>query len=386
MYRLSCKYMIPKNITLNGETVLVTGAVGFIGSHLIKRLFQDYPDIHIVGIDSMEGYCYHDSYIKARRQQEIEKMNRDWTFINANIADKNLMSYLFHKIENRVSIVIHLAAQDVIRRDMYDPDAYIKSNLLGFYNVIEMCHLCRVRHLIYASSNAVYGNNIKMPDSEEDCTEHPLSLYATTKKSNELMAYAYCHMYDMTCTGLRFFTVYGPDGRPDTEYFQFADLMRTGQQIDLYNYGRDFLYIDDAVEGILHVMLGERENRLEPSKIVDIDLDSPRDFGHYRPRAQHIVYNIGSGQPVSMLDFTRMLADALSHEGVLPKDYNLDSHLNIMSPRYGDVINSCADYRLLEIHTGFTPRISLQYGLRNFAKWYAANFEKWHAENFIQCK
>ena len=381
MYRLSCKYMIPKNISLNGETVLVTGAVGFIGSHLIKRLFQDYPDIHIVGIDSMEGYCYRDASIKARRQREIEQMNGDWTFIDANVADKNLMIYLFHKIENRISIVIHLAAQDVIRRDMYDHDAYIKSNLLGFYNVIEMCHLCRVRHLIYASSNAVYGNNIKMPNSEEDCTEHPLSLYAATKKSNELIAYAYSRMYDMTCTGLRFFTVYGPDGRPDMEYFQFADLMRAGSKIDLYNYGnngRDFLYIDDAVEGILHVMLGERENRLDLSN-TDIDLDSPKDFRHYLPRAQHIVYNIGSGQPVSMLDFTRMLADALVHEGVLPKDYNLDSHLNLMPPRYGDVIiNSCADYRLLESHTGFTPRTSLQYGLRNFAKW--------HAENFIQCK
>jgi len=370
--------MIPKNISLNGETVLVTGAVGFIGSHLIKRLFQDYPDIHIVGIDSMEGYCYHDASIKARRQHEIEQMNGDWTFINANVADKNLMSYLFHKIENRISIVIHLAAQDVIRRDMYDPDAYIKSNLLGFYNVIEMCHLCRVRHLIYASSNAVYGNNIKMPNSEEDCTEHPLSLYAATKKSNELIAYAYSHMYDMTCTGLRFFTVYGPDGRPDMEYFQFADLMRTDSKIDLYNYGRDFLYIDDAVEGILHVMLGERENRLDLSNI-DVDLDCPKDFRHYIPRAQHIVYNIGSGQPASILDFTLMLADALVHEGVLPKDYNLASHLNLMPPRYGDVIiNSCADYRLLESHTGFTPRTSLQYGLRNFAKWYA--------ENFIQCK
>lgn len=380
MYRLSCKYMIPKNISLNGETVLVTGAVGFIGSHLIKRLFQDYPDIHIVGIDSMEGHCYHDASIKARRQREIEQMNGDWTFIDANVADKNLMIYLFHKIEN-ISIVIHLAAQDVIRRDMYDPDVYIKSNLLGFYNVIEMCHLCRVRHLIYASSNAVYGNNIKMPNSEEDCTEHPLSLYAATKKSNELIAYAYSRMYDMTCTGLRFFTVYGPDGRPDMEYFQFADLMRTGSKIDLYNYGnngRDFLYIDDAVEGILHVMLGERENRLVLSNI-DVDLDGPKDFRHYLPRAQHIVYNIGSGQPVSMLDFTRMLADALVHEGVLPKDYNLDSHLNLMPPRHGDVIiNSCADYRLLESHTGFAPRTSLQYGLRNFAKW--------HAENFIQCK
>ncbi len=340
-------------VDLNGKTVLITGAAGFIGANLVKRLLADVPTARIIGIDSMNDY--YDVRLKEYRLVELNS-NNNFEFIKGNIADKALIQSLFEKY--RPSVVVNLAAQAGVRYSITNPDAYIESNLVGFFNILEACRNNPVEHLVYASSSSVYGSNKKVPYSTEDKVDNPVSLYAATKKSNELMAHAYSKLYNIPSTGLRFFTVYGPAGRPDMAYFGFTDKLRNGETIKIFNYGnckRDFTYVDDIVEGVIRVMHGAPEK-----KNGDDGLPIP----------PYAVYNIGNNHPEKLLDFVNILQEELVKAGVLPCDYDFEAHKELVPMQPGDVPITYADTDALEMDYGFKPKTSLKEGLRKFAKWY----------------
>ena len=352
--------MLKDNITLTGKTVLVTGAAGFIGANLVKRLFNDENDIKIIGIDNLTDY--YDVNIKLGRLKEIESLGRDWTFIRGSIADKAAITDIFTRY--RPHVVVNLAAQAGVRYSITNPDAYVESNIIGFYNILEACRHSGdgekegVLHLVYASSSSVYGSNNKVPYSTGDKVDNPVSLYAATKKSNELMAHAYSKLYDIPSTGLRFFTVYGPAGRPDMAYFGFTDRLVAGKTIQIFNYGncrRDFTYIDDIVEGVVRVMRHAPER-----KTGDDGLPIP----------PYKVYNIGNSHPENLLDFVTILQEELVDAGVLPADYDFDSHRELVPMQPGDVPVTYADTSPLEEDFGFRPATTLREGLRKFARWY----------------
>lgn len=347
--------MVQYNVNLEGKTVLVTGAAGFIGSNLVKRLFQDIEDIKVIGIDSMTDY--YDVNIKKERLSEISALNRDWTFVEDSIANKAAIDKIF--TENKIAVVVNLAAQAGVRYSITNPDAYIESNLIGFYNILEACRHHEVEHLVYASSSSVYGSNKKVPYSTDDKVDNPVSLYAATKKSNELMAHAYSKLYNIPSTGLRFFTVYGPAGRPDMAYFGFTNKLREGKTIQIFNYGnckRDFTYVDDIVEGVVRVM------QHSPEKMNGED---------GLPVPPYKVYNIGNSAPENLLDFVTILQEELIRAKVLPSDYNFDEHKELVAMQPGDVPVTFADTKPLEYDFGFRPNTSLRTGLRAFAEWYA---------------
>ena len=347
--------MVEYNVTLEGKTVLVTGAAGFIGSNLVKRLFHDVKNIKVIGIDSITDY--YDVNIKYERLSEISALNRDWTFVEDSIANKAAIEKIF--TENNISVVVNLAAQAGVRYSITNPDAYIQSNLIGFYNILEACRHHEVEHLVYASSSSVYGSNKKIPYSTEDKVDNPVSLYAATKKSNELMAHAYSKLYNIPSTGLRFFTVYGPAGRPDMAYFGFTNKLVKGETIKIFNYGnckRDFTYVDDIVEGVVRVM------QHAPEKATGED---------GLPVPPYKVYNIGNNSPENLLDFVQILQDELLAAGVLPADYDFESHKELVPMQPGDVPVTYADTSALEADFGFKPSTSLRDGLRAFAQWYA---------------
>lgn len=346
--------MLEYNISLNGKTVLVTGAVGFIGSNLVKRLFHEFKDIKIVGIDSITDY--YDVNIKYARLEEIEALDKDWTFVKASIADKDIVNDLFSKYH--FSVVVNLAAQAGVRYSITNPDAYIESNLIGFYNILEACRHNEVEHLVYASSSSVYGSNKKVPYSTDDKVDNPVSLYAATKKSNELMAHAYSKLYNIPSTGLRFFTVYGPAGRPDMAYFGFTNKLVKGETIQIFNYGnckRDFTYVDDIVEGVVRVMQHAPEKQTGEDGL---------------PVPPYKVYNIGNSHPENLLEFVDILQQELLRAGVLPQDYDFDSHKKLVPMQPGDVPVTYADTTPLENDFGFKPSTPLRDGLRAFALWY----------------
>ena len=347
--------MLKCNVPLCGSTVLVTGAAGFIGANLVKRLFADVSDVKIIGIDSITDY--YDVNIKYERLGEIEAIGRDWTFIKGSIADKTLIDSIFQKYKPKV--VVNLAAQAGVRYSITNPGAYIESNLIGFYNILEACRNNEVEHLVYASSSSVYGSNKKVPYSTDDKVDNPVSLYAATKKSNELMAHAYSKLYNIPSTGLRFFTVYGPAGRPDMAYFGFTDKLRKGEKIQIFNYGnckRDFTYIDDIVEGVVRVMQHAPEKHNGEDGL---------------PVPPYAVYNIGNNSPENLLDFVTILQEELVAAGVLPDDYDFDAHKELVPMQPGDVPVTFADTTPLERDFGFKPNTSLRQGLRCFAQWYA---------------
>ena len=341
-------------IDLKGKTILITGAAGFIGSNLVKELFNTVDDIKIIGIDNMNDY--YDVSIKEYRLEEINKLNKNFIFIKGDISDKETIDNLF--IKYKPSIVVNLAAQAGVRYSITNPDAYIKSNLIGFYNILEACRHNEVEHLVYASSSSVYGSNKKVPYSTDDKVDNPVSLYAATKKSNELMAHAYSKLYNIPSTGLRFFTVYGPAGRPDMAYFGFTNKLLKGETIEIFNYGnckRDFTYIDDIVEGVKRVMQGAPDKKLGEDGL---------------PIPPYAVYNIGNQNPENLLDFVDILQQELIDAGVLPKDYNFEAHKKLVPMQPGDVPITYADTTPLEKDFGFKPSTPLRTGLRNFAKWY----------------
>ncbi|WP_229101736.1 NAD-dependent epimerase/dehydratase family protein [Bacteroides finegoldii] len=346
--------MLPYNVELDGKIVLVTGAAGFIGSNLVRRLFHDFRNIKVIGIDSITDY--YDVNIKYERLKEIESLDRDWIFVRASIADKDVVERIFS--ENKISVVVNLAAQAGVRYSITNPDAYVQSNLIGFYNILEACRHHEVEHLVYASSSSVYGSNKKVPYSIDDKVDNPVSLYAATKKSNELMAHAYSKLYNIPSTGLRFFTVYGPAGRPDMAYFGFTDKLVKGETIKIFNYGnckRDFTYVDDIVEGVVRVMqhAPEKENGEDGL-----------------PIPPYKVYNIGNSHPENLLEFVTILQEELVRAGVLSKDYDFESHKELVPMQPGDVPVTYADTTSLEQDFAFKPGTSLRDGLRNFAEWY----------------
>ena len=346
--------MVQYTVSLEGKTVLVTGAAGFIGSNLVKRLFKEVKNIRVVGLDSITDY--YDVNIKYERLKEIEALGRDWLFVKANLADKAAIDSLF--AEENFSVVVNLAAQAGVRYSITNPGSYIESNLIGFYNILEACRHHSVEHLVYASSSSVYGSNKKVPYSTDDKVDNPVSLYAATKKSNELMAHAYSKLYNIPSTGLRFFTVYGPAGRPDMAYFGFTDKLVKGDTIKIFNYGnckRDFTYVDDIVEGVIRVMqhAPEKENGEDGL-----------------PIPPYKVYNIGNNSPENLLDFVTILQEELVRAGVLPSDYDFESHKQLVPMQPGDVPVTYADTTPLEQDFGFKPSTSLRDGLRRFAQWY----------------
>ncbi len=346
--------MLENNINLQGCTVLVTGAAGFIGSNLVRRLITSVKDIKVIGMDSITDY--YDVNIKYGRLKEIDSLKGDWTFIKANIADKAAVEDAF--TQYRPSVVVNLAAQAGVRYSITNPDAYIESNLIGFYNILEACRHHTVGHLVYASSSSVYGSNRKIPYSTDDKVDNPVSLYAATKKSNELLAHAYSKLYDIPSTGLRFFTVYGPAGRPDMAYFGFTDKLVKGEKIKIFNYGnckRDFTYVDDIVEGAVRVMQHAPERRKGEDGL---------------PLPPYKVYNIGNSHPENLLDFVDILQQELVRAGVLSADYDFDSHKELVPMQPGDVPVTCADTTPLEQDFGFRPSTPLRDGLRRFAEWY----------------
>lgn len=359
--------MVNYNINLEGKTVLVTGAAGFIGSNLVKRLFHDVKNIKVIGIDSITDY--YDVNIKYERLKEIEALHGDWTFVHASIADKDAVEKIF--TENKIAVVVNLAAQAGVRYSITNPDAYIQSNLIGFYNILEACRHHEVEHLVYASSSSVYGSNKKVPYSTDDKVDNPVSLYAATKKSNELMAHAYSKLYNIPSTGLRFFTVYGPAGRPDMAYFGFTNKLVKGETIKIFNYGnckRDFTFVDDIVEGIVRVL------QHAPEKSTGED---------GLPVPPYIIYNIGNNQPENLLDFVTILQEELVRAGVLPADYDFDVHKELVPMQPGDVPVTYADTTPLEQDFGFKPSTPLRIGLRKFAEWYKTRFlSKNQAEAF----
>lgn len=347
--------MLQSNVSLEGKTVLVTGAAGFIGANLVKRLFSDIKEIKVIGIDSITDY--YDVNIKYERLKEIEELKRDWVFIKGSIADKELVERIF--TEYHPVVVVNLAAQAGVRYSITNPDAYVESNLIGFYNLLEACRHHEVEHLVYASSSSVYGSNKKVPYSTDDKVDNPVSLYAATKKSNELMAHAYSKLYDIPSTGLRFFTVYGPAGRPDMAYFRFTNKLREGKTIQIFNYGnckRDFTYIDDIVEGVVRVMQHAPERKTGEDGL---------------PIPPYKVYNIGNSNPENLLDFVTILQEELIAAWVLPADYDFESHKELVPMQPGDVPVTYADTTPLEEDFGFRPNTSLRDGLRRFAQWYA---------------
>ena len=347
--------MVQNNINLNGKTVLVTGAAGFIGANLVKRLFHDVEQIRVVGLDAVTDY--YDVNIKLERLHEIESLGRDWRFVKANLADKAAIEQLFE--EEQFAVVVNLAAQAGVRYSITNPDAYIEANLIGFYNILEACRHHEVEHLVYASSSSVYGSNKKVPYSTDDKVDNPVSLYAATKKSNELMAHAYSKLYNIPSTGLRFFTVYGPAGRPDMAYFGFTNKLRQGKTIQIFNYGhcqRDFTYVDDIVEGVVRIM------QHAPEKLTGED---------GLPIPPYKVYNIGNNSPENLLDFVTILQEELVAAKVLPADYDFEAHKELVPMQPGDVPVTFADTTPLEQDFGFKPSTSLRDGLRAFAQWYA---------------
>lgn len=359
-----------RNIQLSKKTIFVTGAAGFIGANLVRQLLSMDLQGTVIGIDNMNDY--YDVSLKEYRLQELEKVaalsSSQWTFIRGNIADKALIGEIFAK--HKPSIVVNLAAQAGVRYSITNPDVYIESNLLGFYNVLEACRHSYddgapgVEHLVYASSSSVYGGNTKVPFSTEDKVDHPVSLYAATKKSNELLAHCYAKLYNIPCTGLRFFTVYGPAGRPDMAYFGFTDKLLAGKTIQIFNHGhceRDFTYVDDIVEGVVRVMKGAPERRNGADGL---------------PIPPYAVYNIGGGHPVNLLDFVDILQQELVRAGVLPIDYDFEAHKKLVPMQPGDVPVTYADTEALSWDFGYCPTTSLRDGLRKFAEWYKAYYVK----------
>ena len=351
--------MLKPNVDLNHKTVLITGVAGFIGSFLVRELLCSYDTVHIVGIDNMNEY--YDVSLKEQRLEQIRKTaetraDSTWTFCPGTIANKELVENLF--AEYKFDVVINLAAQAGVRYSIENPDAYVESNLIGFYHILEACRNHPVEHLVYASSSSVYGSNQKIPYSTEDMTDSPVSLYAATKKSNELMAHAYAKLYNIPTTGLRFFTVYGPAGRPDMAYFSFTNKLVRGEDIEIFNFGhckRDFTYIDDIVEGIIRVV------QCAPEKETGAD---------GLPVPPHRVYNIGNNNPENLLDFVDILQQELVRAEVLPKDYDFERHKRLVPMQPGDVPVTYADVSKLEQDFGFRPRTELRDGLRRFAEWY----------------
>lgn len=353
--------MLPYNITLNSKTILVTGVAGFIGSNLAKRLLTDYADLRVVGIDSITDY--YDVTLKYDRLKGLEEFGDRFVFIHDSIANREIIIRLFD--EYKPSIVVNLAAQAGVRYSITNPDAYVESNLIGFYNILEACRhsydngQTGVEHLVYASSSSVYGSNKKVPYSTDDKVDNPVSLYAATKKSNELLAHAYSKLYNIPSTGLRFFTVYGPAGRPDMAYFGFTDKLVKGEKIRIFNYGnckRDFTYIDDIVEGVVRVM------QHTPERMTGED---------GLPLPPYKVYNIGNSHPENLLDFVDILQQELVRANVLPEDYDFEAHKELVPMQPGDVPVTYADTTPLEQDFGFKPATSLKDGLRVFAEWYA---------------
>ena len=339
------------------QTILVTGHAGFIGSNLVKRLFKEMKEGTIVGIDNLNDY--YDPSLKEYRLQELDKAKPagiNYISVKGSIADRELINRLFQ--EYQPQIVVNLAAQAGVRYSIENPDVYIESNIIGFYNILEACRHNPVQHLVYASSSSVYGGNKKVPFSTDDRVDNPVSLYAATKKSNELMAHCYSKLYNIPSTGLRFFTVYGPAGRPDMAYFGFTNKLLKGQTIQIYNYGncrRDFTYVDDIVEGIVRVM------QKAPARQTGED---------GLPIPPYKVYNIGGGQPENLLDFVSILQEELLRAGVLPQDYDFEAHKQLVPMQPGDVPPTYADATALERDFGFVPKITLRGGLRKFAEWY----------------
>lgn len=352
-----------RDLNLEGKAILITGVAGFVGSNLVKRLFGELRQATIVGIDNMNDY--YDVGIKRWRLRELEALcprGISYTFTEGDIADRQTVRHLFELY--RPAVVVNLAAQAGVRYSIKNPDAYILSNVLGFFELLEACRHSYdngnegVEHLVYASSSSVYGQNSKVPYSADDMTDTPVSLYAATKKGDELLAHAYAKLYDIPTTGLRFFTVYGPAGRPDMAYFSFTDKWARGETVELYNYGkceRDFTYVDDIVEGVLRVM------RAAPAR---------RKGDDGLPIAPHHVYNIGNSSPVPLLDFVHVLYEELQRADVLPPDFDLSAHLRLAPMQPGDVPRTCADVSPLERDYGFKPSTTLRTGLRAFAEWY----------------
>ena len=339
--------------------ILVTGSAGFIGSNLVLRLLDSEKPMEIVGLDNMDSY--YDPALKEYRlglidAKAAEHPEHRYIFVRGSIADKSLLESLFD--EHRFDVVVNLAAQAGVRYSIENPDVYIESNVVGFYNILEACRHYPVKHLVYASSSGVYGGNRKVPFSTEDRVDNPVSLYAATKKSNELFAHCYSKLYGIPTTGLRFFTVYGPAGRPDMAYFGFTDKLLRGETIRIFNYGncrRDFTYVDDIVEGIVRVMVKAPEVRTGEDGL---------------PIPPYAVYNIGGGQPENLLDFVQILQEELVNAGVLPEDYDFEAHKELVPMQPGDVPTTYADSSALERDFGFTPKIRLREGLRRFAQWY----------------
>ena len=341
------------HINLSNKTIIVTGAAGFIGANLVKRLLSNVPSVNIIGIDSVNDY--YDVKLKEYRLDELCRNNR-FTFIKGNIADKELIEAVFESY--RPDVVVNLAAQAGVRYSITNPDTYIESNISGFFNILEACRNHPVEHLVYASSSSVYGSNKKVPYSTEDKVDNPVSLYAATKNSNELMAHAYSKLYNIPSTGLRFFTVYGPAGRPDMAYFSFTNKLVNEETIKIFNFGncwRDFTFIDDIVEGIEKVMQGAPEKKNGEDGLLI---------------PPYAIYNIGNNHPENLLDFVRILSEELVRAGVLPENYDFDSHKELVPMQPGDVPITFADTDALEKDYGFKPNTSLRDGLRKFAEWY----------------
>ena len=360
----------------NGMNILVTGSAGFIGANLVKRLFTEMTEGTIIGLDNLNSY--YDVSLKEYRLKELDTYYSQLTntpltlnsnptalnyqFVRGSIADKELVNKLF--AENQFDIVVNLAAQAGVRYSIENPDAYIESNIIGFYNILEACRHHPVEHLVYASSSSVYGGNKKVPFSTDDRVDNPVSLYAATKKSNELFAHCYSKLYNIPTTGLRFFTVYGPAGRPDMAYFGFTNKLLKGETIQIYNFGncrRDFTYVDDIVEGVVRVM-----KKAPEKKTGDDGLPIP----------PYAIYNIGGGQPENLLDFVQILQEELVRAGVLPKDYDFEAHKKLVPMQAGDVPVTYADASALERDFGFVPKITLGEGLRAFAEWYKSYYQK----------
>ena len=351
--------MLTPNIDLKNKTILVTGAAGFIGSNLVMELLKTVDPVTVVGLDNMNDY--YDVSIKEYRLAEIDRLaatktDSKWIFVQGNLADRAMIDRLFE--EHSFAVVVNLAAQAGVRYSITNPDVYIESNIIGFYNILEACRNHPVAHLVYASSSSVYGTNKKIPYSTEDKVDNPVSLYAATKKSNELMAHSYSKLYNIPSTGLRFFTVYGPAGRPDMAYFGFTNKLREGKTIEIFNFGnckRDFTYVDDIVTGVKHVMQNAPEKQ---------------DGEDGLPLPPYRVYNIGNNSPENLLDFVTVLQEELLRAGVLPQDYDFEAHKKLVPMQPGDVPITYADTSALERDFGFKPSTPLRTGLRKFAEWY----------------
>ncbi len=351
--------MLIPNVDLNNKTIMVTGAAGFVGANLVMELLNSYDNVNIIGVDNLNDY--YDVSIKEYRLSEIEKLvvqkpESNWTLVRGSIADRQLMDSIFE--EYRPNVVVNLAAQAGVRYSITNPDVYIESNIIGFYNILEACRKYPVEHLVYASSSSVYGSNKKIPYSTDDKVDNPVSLYAATKKSNELLAHSYSKLYNIPSTGLRFFTVYGPAGRPDMAYFGFTNKLLKGETIQIFNFGnckRDFTFVDDIVEGVRRVM------ECAPEK---------EDGEDGLPLPPYRVYNIGNNSPENLLDFVDILQQELINAGVLPEDYDFEAHKELVPMQPGDVPVTYADTSALERDFGFKPSTSLRDGLRKFAEWY----------------